>query len=159
MECLNSFFLKGGEEGLIGRKFVRKKFTILDSRGNPSLTDVSSSRQEKGETIRLCFEIIKSSLIFAYSSVSCSESRKHIFVAGLLFLLVLFHLLLADSDLIDGCFVFRFVFEHTFEVGKSFLRFAECQVRLPSSIKSFDILCVESERFIALKILNKCQFL
>lgn len=90
--------------------------------------------------------------IFAYRSIGCCEAREHVLVASLLLLMILLDLLFADSNLVLSCFVFRIQLVNVFEIHESFVNLAERQMCLTATIKSLDVVRVQAESFIALKV-------
>lgn len=90
--------------------------------------------------------------MFAYRAIGCRKSRKHVLVASLLLLVILLDLLLADGDLILRGFVLRLELLDLLEIDESFVDLAECEKRLSATVESFDVVRIEAESFVALKI-------
>lgn len=65
--------------------------------------------------------------------------------------MVLLDLLLADSNLILSRFVFRLQLMNLLEVHKGFVNLTERQMRLTATVKSLDVIRIQTESFVALK--------
>lgn len=90
--------------------------------------------------------------MFAYRAIFRSKSRKHVLVASLLLLVILLDLLLADGDLVLRGLVLRLELVDLLEIDESFVDLAECEKRLAATVESFDVVRIETESFVALKI-------